>query len=287
MLQTSRATLRERLQCSILNRSFFVNEMLLDGSRDLRRIFSIVFTPILICLLVANAFGQGGGGRGAAAPKTPKESASVDLTGYWAAVVTTDWRWRMTVPPKGDYLGIPINPAAKALADTWDPAKDEAAGEQCRSYGAPNIMKVPGRVHITWQDDRTLKLETDAGKQTRVFGFGPAAGAAGDWQGVSEASWDMVFSSNALQSRGVPSGALKVVTTKFKPGYLQKNGVPYSANGVLTEYFDVIKDAAGEFLVDSITFEDPAYLTTKYETAVTFKKQADAAGWNPTACTSR
>jgi hypothetical protein len=260
------------------------------GATTVSRIRSTFFVPILMCLLVATTVygqGRGGGGRGAAAPKTPKESASIDLTGYWAAVVTTDWRWRMTVPPKGDYQGIPINPAAKTLADTWDPAKDEAAGEQCRSYGAPNIMKVPGRLHITWQDDKTLKLETDAGKQTRVFSFGPAAGSAGDWQGVSEASWDAVSFGNGLFSRNVPSGALKVVTTELKPGYLQKNGVPYSANGVLTEYFDVIKDASGEFLVDSITFEDPMYLMAKYETAVTFKKQADAAGWNPTACTSR
>jgi hypothetical protein len=243
------------------------------------------FLPLLFTFLAAvTAFGQGRGP--AAAPKTPKEQAPIDLTGYWAAVVTTDWRWRMTVPPKGDYQGLPINPAAKAVADTWDPAKDEAAGEQCRSYGAPNIMKVPGRLHITWADDRTLKVETDAGKQTRTFSFG-AAGAGGDWQGASQASWDQIAFGNGLFSRDVPSGALKVVTTKLKPGYLQKNGVPYSANGGLTEYFDVIKDGAGEYLVDSITFEDPTYLTAKYETAVTFKKQADAAGWNPTACTSR
>ena len=255
------------------------------GAISVRRNRTTVILPILLCLLVATmVYGQGRGGA-AAPPKTPKEAAPIDLAGYWAAVVTTDWRWRMTVPPKGDYQGIPINPAAKALADTWDPAKDE--GEQCRSFGAPNIMKVPGRLHITWSDDRTMKLETDAGKQTRVFSFGAATGAGGDWQGVSQASWDAVSFGNGLFSRDVPSGAMKVVTAKFKPGYLQKNGVPYSANGVLTEYFDVIKDASGEFLVDSITFEDPTYLTTKYETAVTFKKQADAAGWNPTACTSR
>ena len=242
-----------------------------------------------LVLMAACVYGQGrGGGRGAAAPpKSPKEAAPIDLTGYWAAVVTTDWRWRMTVPPKGDYQGLPLNAEARKLADTWDPAKDEAAGEQCRSYGAPNIMKVPGRLHITWVDDRTLKLETDAGQQTRTFSFGRAQGQGGDWQGVSEASWDTVFVGNGLISRDVPSGALKVVTTKLKPGYLQKNGVPYSANGVLTEYFDVIKDAAGEYIVDSVTFEDPTYLTSKYETAVTFKKQGDASGWNPQPCTSR
>ena len=248
---------------------------------------------LLMCgalLLTAHAmYAQGrGGGRGAAAPpKTPKEAAPVDLTGYWAAVVTTDWRWRMTVPPKGDYQGLPINAEARKLADAWDPAKDEAAGEQCRGYGAPVIMKVPGRIHITWADDRTLKLEADAGQQTRTFSFGRPQGQGGDWQGVSEASWDAVSFGNGLQSRDVPSGALKVVTTKFKPGYLQKNGVPYSANAMLTEYFDVINDPVGDYIVDSITVEDPTYLTAKYETAVTFKKQANANGWNPQPCTSR
>lgn len=235
-------------------------------------------------------FGQGRGGAGRGVPqpaKTPKESATIDLTGYWAAVITTDWRWRMTVPPKGDYQGIPLNAEGRKLADAWDPAQDEAAGEQCRSYGAPNIMRVPGRLHITWQDDRTIKLETDSGQQTRIFHFDAQPRQGGDWQGVSRASWDTVLFGNGLFSRDVPSGALKVVTTNLKPGYLQKNGVPYSSNAVLTEYFDVIKDSAGDYLVDSITFEDPSYLTSRYETAVTFKKQPDAAGWKPAPCTSR
>jgi hypothetical protein len=260
-----------------------------------RRIRPILLVTLLIATTATCLFGQGrGGGRGAAAPpKSPKEAAPIDLTGYWAAVVTTDWRWRMTVPPKGDYQGIPVNAEARKLADAWDPAKDEAAGEQCRSYGAPNIMKVPGRLHITWVDDRTLKMETDSGQQTRTFHFGAAQGQGAaerpgdDWQGVSVADWDAVSFGNGLVSRDVPSGAMKAVTTKFKAGYLQKNGVPYSANGVLTEYFDVIKDSDGDYLVDSITFEDPTYLTSKYETAVTFKKQAGAAGWNPQPCASR
>jgi hypothetical protein len=257
--------------------------------RHNRFTFTLLFL-IFMCFGATVVFGQGrgGGGRGAPQPpKSPKDAAPIDLTGYWAAVVTTDWRWRMTVPPKGDYQGIPVNAEARKMADAWDPAKDEAAGEQCRSYGSPNIMRVPERLHITWTDDRTLKLETDAGQQTRVFSFGTPGGQNGDWQGIAQASWDTVSFGNGLVSRDVPSGALKVVTTKFKSGYLQKNGVPYSANAVLTEYFDVIKDPTGDYLVDSITLEDPTYLTSKYETAVNFKKQADAAGWNPAPCTSR
>ena len=116
----------------------------------------------------------------------------IDLTGYWVSIVTQDWRWRMVTPAKGDYLGIPINADAKKVADAWDPAKDEAAGEQCKSYGAPALMSVPGRLHITWQDNRTLKIDTDAGTQTRVVHIGEyqaPAGTARSWQGVSLGQW--------------------------------------------------------------------------------------------------
>jgi len=195
----------------------------------------------------------------------------------------------MTVPTKGDYQGLPLNPEARKVADTWDPAKDEAAGEQCRNYGAPSILRVPGRIHITWEDDQTLKLETDAGRQVRTYYFGTPKSTGGDWQGVSQASWDMVPGGGGIGGAAlVPSGSLKVVTTKFKPGYLRKNGVPYSSNGILTEFYDVIKEPTGdEYLVVSITFEDPTFLNNKYETAVNFKKQTDSTGWNPSPCTSR
>src|SRR5262245_62250989 len=94
------------------------------------------------------------GGRGA---------APTDLTGYWVSVVTEDYRWRMVTPLKGDAASVPINDAARKIVDAWDPAKDEAASLQCKSYGAPAIMRVPGRLHITWQDDNTLKIDTDSG----------------------------------------------------------------------------------------------------------------------------
>jgi hypothetical protein len=245
---------------------------------------------VMLPFLAVIAFGQGrAGARAPEPPKTPKAAAPIDLTGYWAANITTDWRWRMTLPPKGAYQGLPLNAEGRRVADTWDPAQDEAAGEQCRSYGAPSIMRVPGRIHITWQDEQTLRLETDAGQQVRTFYFGAPRSGGGDWQGVSQASWDMVPGPGGIGGAAlVPSGGLKVVTTRFKPGYLRKNGVPYSASGTLTEFYDVIKEPNGdEYLVISITFEDPTYLNNKYETAVNFKRQADSAGWNPLPCTSR
>ena len=110
-------------------------------------------------------------------PPPPRAGAPIDLTGYWVSIVTADWRWRMVTPAKGDYQGVQLNAEGRKVADTWDPAKDEAAGEQCKSYGAPALMSVPGRIHITWQDDTTLKVDTDAGTQTRLLRFGPSTGS--------------------------------------------------------------------------------------------------------------
>jgi hypothetical protein len=126
------------------------------------------------------------------APRPAKQIAPEDITGYWVSIVTEDWRWRMVTPAKGDYTSVPLNAAGRKLADTWDPDKDIAAGNQCKAYGAAAIMRVPGRVHITWVDDDTLKVEADAGTQTRVFHFNAKAPAkeAPSWQGYSEASWD-------------------------------------------------------------------------------------------------
>jgi len=221
-------------------------------------------------------------------PRPAKAAAPEDLTGYWVALVTEDWRWRMVTPAKGDYDGVPLNPAGRKLADAWDPAKDEADGNQCKAYGAAAITRVPGRFHITWQDDNTLKLETDAGTQTRLFHFGgkpPESGDAG-WQGYSAASWDHQ-SGGGFGPPG-PGGSLKVVTTHIKPGYLRKNGVPYSANAVATEYFDAIKEPDGEqYLIVKTLVDDPQYLAGQFITSTHFKKEPDGAKWRPTPCAAR
>jgi hypothetical protein len=237
---------------------------------------------LCLSVIVAIAHAQAQG-RGATAP-APKASAPIDITGYWVSVVTEDWRYRMFTPPKGDYLGIPVSAEGRKIADAWDPAKDEAAGEQCKSYGAASIMRAPGRIHITWQDDQTLKMETDTGSQTRLFYFGAPQGQGGDWQGVSKASWDMVPGARGQAA----IGSLKIVTTRLKPGYLRKNGVPYSANTTLTEYYDRVSEAGGDsFLVVTTAVDDPMYLDQPYLTSTHFKKQADAPGWSPTHYSAR
>jgi len=233
------------------------------------------------------------GGRGApqGAPPTAKAAAPIDITGYWVSLVTDDWRWRMLTPPKGDYLYLPLNPAGRQAADAWDPAKDEAAGEQCKGYGAPSIMHLPGRLHITWDNDSTLKLDVDAGTQTRVFHFGAAPSQASEpsWQGYSTAQWEADGAGRRGRAAAAPArhGSLKTVTTKLRPGYFRKNGIPYSANAVLTEYFTTLTDSDVDYLVVTNFLEDPQYLAQPYVRSVQFKRQPDAKGWNPTACSAR
>ena len=257
--------------------------------------------------LAVPASAQQGRGGAPAAPVSPRAGARIDITGFWVSIVTEDWRFRMVTPPKGDYASVPLNPEGRKAADTWDPAKDEAAGLQCKSYAAANIMRVPGRFHITWQDDNTLKVETDAGNQTRLFHFGTAQAPSGqpDWQGFSVATWEggpagrggrggggaaaetnpAGGTAGAQTPRG---GTLKVVTTHMRPGYLRKNGVPYSGNAVMTEYYDRTKEENGDsWLVVTTIVDDPQYLQQPFITSTHFKLEADGAKWSPSPCASR
>jgi hypothetical protein len=219
-----------------------------------------------------------------------KASAPIDLTGYWVTIIVPDWRERMITPAKGDYLAVPITAAAKAVADAWDPAKDEASGQQCKSYGAPALMAAPTRLHITWQDDNTLKVETDYGMQTRLLHFGnwKSPGGAATWQGDSNAVWEMAGPGGRGPGTGPKSGDLKITTTHVRPGYLRKNGVPYSADVRMVEYWDVIKDPTGvQRLMVTQQLDDPEYLFRTWFTTFDFKQERDGTKWDPTPCSAR
>ena len=243
--------------------------------------------PVLLTLTVAGsaaAQGRGGGGGQGAPQQTGRAGAIKDMTGYWVSVIAEHWHLRMMVPPKGDFTMVPVNAEARRIANTWDPAKDEANGEACRSYGAPAIMRVPGRLHTTWVDDNTLKIDTDAGTQTRLLHFGgsPPAGQVPSWQGFSAANWRR---ASRLGGEGKNGGDLRVVTTRLRPGYLRKNGVPYSENASVEEFFDAFTEPNGDsWLVIDTIVTDPAYLTQPYVNSVAFKKLRDASGWDPTPC---
>src|SRR5678809_601177 len=141
-----------------------------------------------VMLLVATASVSAQRGRGAGGPgQSPQAGAPIDLTGYWVSIVNEDWRWRMITPPKGDYASVPISDEGRKVADTWDPSK---AGS-CLAYGAAGLMRQPGRLHITWENENVLKIDTDAGVQTRrlIFDKSTAPPAERSLQGFSLAEW--------------------------------------------------------------------------------------------------
>ncbi len=213
-----------------------------------------------------------------------RDVAMIDLTGQWVSIVTEDWRFRMVTPPRNDYPGLPLNQAARAVADAWDPERDAAEGDECKSYGAAAIMRVPGRLRISWADDSTLEIEADAGRQTRRLHFDGVPELSGEptWQGVSEAEWVMHGGG-----RGQPAvnGTLKVETTGMRAGYLRKNGVPYSESARLTEYFELLTHPDGtEWLVALSILDDPEYFTTRVITSSNFRRQTDRSGWDPRPC---
>ena len=241
----------------------------------------VVLTPLA---LVAQRGGSG------AVALTGQAGAGEDVTGYWVSLVTEDWRWRMMTPPKGDYPSIPLNAEGRRVADGWDPAK-ETTDDRCKAYGAGNIMRVPTRLHVTWDNENTLKVETDAGQQTRRFYFGqrPAVATAsasdGGLQGISVATWEYGGGRGPRAGAPVPKGQLKVVTTGMRPGYLQRNGVPYSGSAVVTEYFSRVDESNGDiYLIVTTIVEDPQYLNTRYARSSHFKREPDGSKWKPSPC---
>ena len=272
--------------------------------------------------LVAGRSDLAGQGRGAGAPGVPRTGRQlqpVDITGTWVAVVTEDWRWRMVTPPKGDVASIPVNAEGRKAALNWNAEADAAAGNACKAFGVGGIMRQPGRLRISWQDDQTLKLEFDAGTQTRLLMFDRAAqpGAEKTWQGFSRAEWEGPGIGRGPEApagpgagpagppvpggggqglrggpppRGVASiqrgGSLKVVTTNFKAGYLRKNGVPYSEQAVITEYFHRLPaHPNGDEWLNVVTIvEDPRYLAQPFYTSTSFRREADATKFAPSPC---
>lgn len=283
--------------------------------RNTRFIAGVVALVATVTVLDAQQ-GPPGGQRGAAT-QSARAAAPIDLTGYWVAVVSEDWRHRIATPRKGDFESLPtLTPEGRRIADAWDLEKDNAAGLQCKAFGVGGILRQPGRIHITWQDDNTLKAEFDAGTQTRLLQFGAAGAPPAEktWQGRSIALWEgpgvgrgggggrgQATAAGPISpggagrgQRGGPppsssinqGGSLKVVTTHFREGYLRKNGVPYSEAASITEYFHRLPSDPGEdtFLLVVTTIDDPNYMTQPLYTSVQFKLEPNGAKWAPSPC---
>ena len=235
---------------------------------------------------------QAPGGRQGGPPPTGRAGAPVDLTGTWVAVVTEDWQWRMVTPRKGDAESVPLNEEGRRVTDAWDVSKDG----MCEAYGVGGLMRRPLRLRIAWQDDSTLEIESDAGQQTRLIRFGsvpPPTGertlqghSVGEWVGGGAGNLDP-FTGRGDGPGQQRWGMLRVRTTHVRPGWLRRNGVPYSQNAVITESFTRFTHPdAGDWFVVTTTVEDPTYLATPFTTSSNFKKEPNDAKWAPTPCRS-
>ncbi len=269
-----------------------------------------------LCLLASPALlaqpRAGQAVKGATVPAA-RVQAPFDPSGYWVSLITQNWRYRMVVPGKGEYADVPINMKAKQIADAWSAAPDEAAGKACEAYGAAVIMRNPERLHISWLDDGTLRVDTDEGMQTRLLHFLPPAvpspsGMIGpppsmpqantpqSWQGYSTARWILAGAAagGAAAARGAAAagaapqrrfGSLVVDTDHLLPGLLRKNGIPYGAGTRVREFWDLRRLAAQEWITDSVQVVDPEYLQTPYVYDAIFRKEPDGSKWAPAPCT--
>ena len=268
---------------------------------------------IVTGLAVSAAFAQRGPGGG-----NPRQAAPIDLTGYWVSVVSEDWRHRMATPRPGDYESIPLSGAGRRAAGEWDLEADNAAGLQCKAFGVGGIIRQPGRLNVSWENDTTLKIDFDAGTQTRLLHFDANAPVPAEktWQGHSFARWQtppgggrrgrgggagavadpeglVAAGGGGRGQRGGPppaasiydGGSLEVTTTSFREGYLRKNGVPYSEDASITEYFHLLptQPNGDEWLlvvtvIEDVNLSQPYYLSTH------FKREPDGDNFNPTPC---
>jgi hypothetical protein len=258
-----------------------------------RRLAPIAVTTLLVPVLmfcggVLTPAAQAQQGAAAPARRTARDAAPIDLVGQWVAVVTEDWRWRMVTPPKGDTASVPLNAAGRRVAEAWDLDKDRAAGNLCKPFGPPGIIRQPGRLRISWENDDTLAVQFDAGNQTRRFHFDDAAGTgARTLQGTSRARW-----FKQPQSRGIArnnarpaGGSLDVTTTNLRAGYLRPNGVPYSESATVREFFDTFSlGEDGTWLIVTTVVNDPTYLTQEFVISSQFRKEEDASRWSPRPC---
>lgn len=247
----------------------------------------------LALTMAGAAFGQRG--EPAQSPPSARAAAPIDITGHWVSLITDDWVYRMITPARGDYSYIPLNAEGRRVADGWDPQRDAAAGEDCKAYAAPAIMRLPSRVEITWLDDATLKLDIDTGMQTRLFHFG-AGEPQGPrtWQGWSQAAWEisgnidrqLVFGGTRTSLEAVPrSGSLRVDTSHLRAGYLRRNGVPFSEDAFMTEYYNlIVEDDGNQYLVIQTFVDDPRYLNGHFVRTLQFKREPDGSKRAPLDC---
>jgi hypothetical protein len=180
----------------------------------------------------------------------------IDPSGEWAPRFHEDQPERLAGPEIGDYLGLPINDAARLRGDSWDASILTLPEHQCKPHPADYGPRGPANLriwkevdkdsqqliayhtHISWQaPERTIWMDDRPH---------PPDYAAHTWQGFSTGKWE--------------GDTLTVVTTHLKTGWIRRNGIPRSDRATLTEHW--IRH--GDYLTLVSIVEDPAYLTEPF-----------------------
>ena len=248
----------------------------------------------LAAMAGSHLFAQGPAPEGP--PPTPRALTpqSLDLEGYWVSIINEDYRWRMVTPPPGDFASLPLNQAGREMGEQWTPDQDGS----CLAYGMAGLMRMPTRVHLTWVNDETLQIETDAGQQTRMLYFDASeAPTTSSLQGRSVAEWDPPAGGRGGGRGGPPPpptaaefGTLKVMTSNLTGGWIRRNGAPYSDQATVEEYFDNFDSTDdSKWLIVTTIVRDPMYINGDYITSSHFRREAGPDGpapanWDPTPC---
>jgi cyclase len=180
-------------------------------------------------------------------------SAQILLDGEWSPQYHEDEPERIPGPDLVDYLGLPINDAARQRAESWDASRLTLPEEQCRVHVSPYIYRGPLDLRI-WQekDPETqqviaIRNYISTWSQFRTIWMDgrphPPAYAPHTWMGFSTGKWD--------------GDILTVYTTHIKTGWVRRNGVVMSDQATMTEHF--IRH--GDYMTHVMILQDPAYLT--------------------------
>jgi hypothetical protein len=180
-------------------------------------------------------------------------SAQLNLVGYWNPLFHEDVDERIPGPSIGDYLGLPINDAARLRAESWDASLLSMPEHQCKPHPSTYGFRGVGALRI-WEDrdedtQRLVKIHTHIAwqEQHRVIWMDgrehPPDYAPHTWQGFSTGSWE--------------GDVLVVKTTHLKAGWMRRNGLPLSDRATMTDRFH----RYGDVLTHVMIVEDPVYLT--------------------------
>jgi hypothetical protein len=179
--------------------------------------------------------------------------AQINLAGHWDPIFHEDIEERIPGPSLGDYLGLPINDAARLRADSWDASLLSLPEHQCKPHPSTYGFRGVGVLRITEHyDERTeelVKIETHIQWQEQrreIWMDGrphPPPYAPHTWQGFSTGVWE--------------GDVLVVTTTHLKAGWMRRNGLPLSDRATMTDRFH----RHGNVLTHVMIVEDPVYLT--------------------------